>query len=251
MRVEQSSNFLLDIVRSAAEGDFGLAPFQRQYAWTKDDVEKLLKSLVRKWPIGSFTLWTPPSADRELYPTKGRLGPLEHDESVRVLILDGQNRLASLIYASLVQSAPTSPAHPYSDEEIDVWFGEEILVADFATKSITFMHPSEAWTATRIPFGDIMDSTVFDRRRSMEVWQRAMDNGMTDEALDWLLDTLPNRIRETRVTTTNLLDATLEEARECYMTVCRAGQAITDEEFDRAFSYTPASSNAQRKGPTL
>ncbi|MCV9964559.1 DUF262 domain-containing protein [Pararhizobium sp. BT-229] len=248
MRVEQQSTFLLDMVRNAADGNLGLAPFQRQYVWTKEDVEKLMKSMLNKWPIGSFTTWTPEREERGLYPTKGRLGPVEHPKDVQTLVLDGQNRLASLIYASLVQSAPTEPAHPYSEREIDVWFGEEILVADFETKSITFMLPEESWSATRVPFGEIMDGTIFNRKRQMGIFRRALDLGMTDEAFNWLLDKIPNRVREARVTVTNLRDATLEEARECYMTICKAGQPISDEEFDMAFSYSiPAA--ATSKGP--
>lgn len=249
MRVEQTSSFLLDIVRGAGQGRYGLAPFQRQYVWDREDVEKLLKSLVREWPIGSFTLWTPPSADRELYPTKGRLGPIEHDESVSTLILDGQNRISTLIYASLVQTAPAAPAHPYSPEEIAVWFGDEVLVADYETKSITFMHPDEAWSATRVPFGNLMDCTVLRRARPTDLWEKAISGyGMQDDALNWLLDELPGRVREARVPITNLRDATLEEARDCYMTICRAGQPITDHEFDFAFTYAgPSASN--NKGP--
>lgn len=250
MRVEQSSTFLLDIVRGAGHGQYGLAPFQRQYAWTREDVEKLMVSLIRKWPLGSFTLWTPPDEDRELYPTKGRLGPLEHAENVPVLILDGQNRLASLIYASLLSSAPSDPSHPYSECETEVWFGDEILVADFETKSVTFMPPEVSWSATRIPFGEIMDGTVFNRKRQMDVFRKALDLGMSDEAFNWLLDKLPNRVREARVTVTNLLEATFEEARECYMTICRAGQPISDEEFDRAFTYSaPTASGTEGPRP--
>ncbi len=250
MRVEQTSSFLLDIVSRCSKGEYGLAPFQREYAWNRNDVESLLKSLMKKWPVGSFTMWTP--TEPGMYPTKGRLGPLEHPENVNELILDGQNRLASLIYASLLQTAPAHPEHPYSEREIEVWFGDEILVADFETKSISFMSPEAAWTNTRAPFGEIMDAAVFRRKRQIDVFNRMLDMGMSDESFNWLVDTVPNRVREARVTVTRLLDATLEEARECYMTICRAGQAISDEEFDRAFAYgnnTPDASTTKAPRP--
>ncbi|MCS4089297.1 DUF262 domain-containing protein [Rhizobium sp. BK176] len=237
MRVEQSSDFLIDIARQAAGGGLGLAPFQRQYVWTKEDVEKLLKSMLNKWPIGSLTTWTPSAADRGQYPTKGRLGPVEHPEDVETLVLDGQNRLASLIYASLVHQAPADPAHPYSDSEIDVWFGDEILVADYSTKSVTFRQRDQAWSATSAPFGDLMDAFVFSRGRQFDVLTAGERHGMADPAMQWLMNDLPGFVRSARITITNLRDATLEEARECYMTICRAGQPISDEEFDLAFSY--------------
>lgn len=237
MRVEQSSTFLLDVVRETAKGTLGLAPFQRQYVWKKDDVEKLMKSLLNRWPIGSFTTWTPPKEERGQYPTKGRLGPVEHPEDVATLVLDGQNRLASLVYASLVQTAPLNPEHPYSEQELDVWFGDEVLVADAKTKSITFMPRDVAWSDTRAPFGELMDAAVFDRKRQFDVFNRILDHGTDDETFNWLTDTVPSQVRGARVTVTGLLDATFEQARECYTTICRAGQPISDEEFDMAFSY--------------
>lgn len=244
MRVEQTSSFLLDIVRGCYSSvDFGLAPFQRDYAWTKHDVESLLKSLTRRWPVGSFTIWQP--SEPGLYPTKGRLGPIEHPRNVRNLILDGQNRLASLIYASLIQSASKNPEHPYSAREIEVWFGNDILVADYATKSISFMSPDEAWSDTRAPFGDIMDATVFNRKRQFDVSSKLMDLGASDDAFDWLMDAVPSSIREARITVTTLLDASLDEARDCYLTICRAGQPISDKEFDYAFSYGDSDQTSQ------
>lgn len=248
MRVEQSSNFLIDMVIEAANGGLGLAPFQRQYVWTKEDVEKLMKSMLNKWPVGSLTTWTPSSEDRGRFPTKGRLGPVEHPEDVETLVLDGQNRLASLIYASLLNEAPVDPAHPYSQQEIDVWFGDEILVADFATKSVTFRPRGEAWSATSAPIGDIMDAMVFTRARQFEVLTTAERHGMDEWTMQWLMNDVPGFVRSARITTTNLRDATLDEARECYMTICRAGQPISDEEFDMVFSYTNLAPQTS-KGP--
>jgi len=243
MRIEQNSTFLLDLVRGTGKGQYGLAPFQRQYVWNRDDVEKLLRSIMRRWPIGSFTLWSPVRAEREFFSTRGRIGPVEHAPDVETLILDGQNRLASLVYATLVQTAPASPAHPYSQEELDVWFGDDILVADFGERAIRFMPSAQAWSATKMPFGMIMDATVFNRIRQWDVFSRAQELGVADEALNWFMDEIPAMVREARVTATHLIGATLEEARECYMTICRAGQPISDEEFDLAFNYrqTPAS----------
>ncbi|MNL63926.1 hypothetical protein D3C87_1880970 [compost metagenome] len=71
---------------------------------------------------------------------------------------------------------------------------------------------------------------------------------MTDSAFNWLLDEIPNRVREARITVTHLQDATLAEARECYMTICRAGQPISDDEFDMAFNYSVPSASTS-KGP--
>lgn len=249
MQVQQSSTFLLYIVRDASRGEMGLAPFQRQYVWEKDDVEKMMKSILRRWPIGSFTLWTPTDEERHLVRTRGRMGPVAHDPDVSTLILDGQNRLSSLIYASRLQDAAAAPEYPYSEQELDVWFGDEVLVADAATRDITFRPSSEQWSETAAPFGFIMDSQIFDRKRQREVLQRIPMHGWSDATIDFLFDEVAACVREAQVTTTTLVDATFEEAKECYMTICRAGQPISEEEFEMAFSARLSDPALSAPGP--
>jgi hypothetical protein len=245
MRVQQNSSFLIDIVRAAENGYFGLAPFQRNYVWTRDDVLKLMKSVVREWPLGAFTTWEPVPEERGLYPSRGRLGPVKHPELVNTLILDGQNRLASLIYASRLHDA--DPAADYSAEELEVWFGDEILAIDGARREVLFMPREEAWGPTCMPFGDVMDAMIFRKRtRSVDLYQKALSLGMDDETLDWITDKLPHSVLTARVVVTNLMHASFEEAKECYMTICRAGQPISDAEFEMAFSYAPPAREGMR-----
>lgn len=239
MRVEQHGTFLLDIIRDVADGNCGLAPFQRAYAWEKEDVEKLMLSILRKWPVGSFTLWSPRREEQHDYVSRGRIGPIEHSPDASTLILDGQNRLASLVFASFIPTSNMTPETPYSDQELKVWFGSQVLVADAEQKRVVFVDEANAWSPTRAPFGEIMNATIFRRGRPLDVFDRMRSFGMSDHDLNWMLDDLPDFVRASRVTTTNLLNASYEEAKECYLTICRAGQPISEEEFEAAFNHRP------------
>jgi uncharacterized protein with ParB-like and HNH nuclease domain len=94
MHIEERHDFLGQYVRNATNGQFGIAGFQRRYAWTKTDIESFLESVSDKLSIGGFLLWklTKEQLGQGRL-SKGRIGPVEHAASTPTLILDGQNRL--------------------------------------------------------------------------------------------------------------------------------------------------------------
>jgi uncharacterized protein with ParB-like and HNH nuclease domain len=50
---------LIDLIRQLDTGDIALPDMQRDYVWRPPKVERLLDSLYRGWPVGSFYLWRP------------------------------------------------------------------------------------------------------------------------------------------------------------------------------------------------
>lgn len=86
---------LIDLIRQLDTWDLALPNMQRDYVWKPPKVEKLLDSLYRGWPVGSFCLWHP-----------GKKQPTKDDRHRKVgsghpvkYLLDGQQRLASLARA--------------------------------------------------------------------------------------------------------------------------------------------------------
>ena len=45
---------LIDLIRQFDTGDIALPNMQRDYVWRPQKVEKLLESLYKHWPVGSF-----------------------------------------------------------------------------------------------------------------------------------------------------------------------------------------------------
>ncbi len=83
---------LIDLIRQFDTGDIALPNMQRDYVWRPLKVERLLESLYRGWPVGSFYLWRPTKKQ----PKKAHhLRKVVSNEPVKYL-LDGQQRLASL-----------------------------------------------------------------------------------------------------------------------------------------------------------
>jgi hypothetical protein len=83
---------LIDLIHQFDTGDIALPNMQRDYVWRPPKVERLLDSLYRGWPVGSFYLWRPSKKQpkKDQHSAKSFSG-----EPVRYL-LDGQQRLASL-----------------------------------------------------------------------------------------------------------------------------------------------------------
>jgi hypothetical protein len=78
------------------EGNFKLPKFQRDFVWTKGQTAKLLDSMIKGYPIGTFILWR---TDEELRAIKN-IGNSDLPElpkgHIVSYVLDGQQRITSL-----------------------------------------------------------------------------------------------------------------------------------------------------------
>src|SRR4051812_13373417 len=91
---------LVRLVEQAYEGRLCLPNFQRDFVWPRDQVADLIRSVLRRYYIGSLLLLRcdpehPPFAPIFVRGAK----PSHHEPRPDLLILDGQQRLTSLLYA--------------------------------------------------------------------------------------------------------------------------------------------------------
>jgi hypothetical protein len=91
---------IVGLVEQAHEGKICLPNFQRDFVWTREEVADLVRSIVRGYFIGSLLLLrcdpaSPPFAPVFLRGAK----PPYRETRPDLLVLDGQQRLSSLIYA--------------------------------------------------------------------------------------------------------------------------------------------------------
>ena len=85
--IEKTSNYLLP-------------SFQRRYIWDEDDVLALLDSIKNGYPIGNIILWRKPEGYKpeEIDPlSKPLIGDIKEDASSTYFVIDGQQRLTSLL----------------------------------------------------------------------------------------------------------------------------------------------------------
>lgn len=88
------------LVRKTYEAEYCIPNFQRDFVWTRDEVADLLRSILRGYFIGSLLLLgcdpeRPPFAPVRLRGAK----PSSDKPRPNMLVLDGQQRLTSLVYA--------------------------------------------------------------------------------------------------------------------------------------------------------
>lgn len=102
IRLEASSFSVEHLLGRVRAGEVRVPSFQRRFKWTRSDVEKLVDSIHRSYPIGTLLLWKRPGPAERLV-----LGDLAFDvaSSDSVLwVVDGQQRLTSLANVLLTDS---------------------------------------------------------------------------------------------------------------------------------------------------
>lgn len=117
MEITPDKRKIVGLVEKAHEGKICLPNFQRDFVWTREEVADLVRSIIRGYFIGSLLLLrcdpnNPPFAPEFL---RGSV-PQLNDPHPEHLVLDGQQRLSSLIYAL------TAPDLSLKDSSQRRWF---------------------------------------------------------------------------------------------------------------------------------
>lgn len=90
-----------DLINEIQKGIVKIPKFQRDFVWTIDKTAKLLDSILKGYPIGTFILW---QTDERINDIKnvGNLNIPDTPDGVKVqYVLDGQQRITSLFAAYL------------------------------------------------------------------------------------------------------------------------------------------------------
>lgn len=88
---------LAEIIDDIHRGRLRIPRFQRDFVWEKSKVIKLLDSIYKEYPIGSFFLWDAPQKYYKFYRDIAELNLPKPDKYEKLqFILDGQQRLTSL-----------------------------------------------------------------------------------------------------------------------------------------------------------
>jgi hypothetical protein len=90
-----------DLIHEIQKGIIKIPKFQRDFVWTIDKTAKLLDSILKGYPIGTFILW---QTDERINDIKnvGNLDIPDTPDGVKVqYVLDGQQRITSLFAAYL------------------------------------------------------------------------------------------------------------------------------------------------------
>lgn len=116
------------------EGNIKIPQFQREFVWKKEDAAKLLDSVVKGYPIGSFILWETKSRLRSVKNIGGIALPNANEGEFLYYVLDGQQRITS-IYASML--GVKIEKEDYSQLYVDLTAdgSQEIVILDVEGKT--------------------------------------------------------------------------------------------------------------------
>lgn len=101
MLLSKPSHLTYEQLKSKIEtGNMLIPQFQRDFVWNKAEAAKLLDSILKGYPIGSFILWETKERLRTIKNIGGISLPTPKAGDSVYYVLDGQQRITS-IYASL------------------------------------------------------------------------------------------------------------------------------------------------------
>jgi hypothetical protein len=120
-----------ELIFDIGNNNLVLPEFQREYVWTRDQTKKLIESLFKEYPIGSFLFWktnTPP--DLKNIPKNSV------NSGIYQVILDGQQRLTAL-YLLITGDIPPF----YKEREIE--FDPRDLYFNLSNTEFKYHKPTE------------------------------------------------------------------------------------------------------------
>jgi hypothetical protein len=128
-----------DIVTNVNNGIYQIPKFQRDFVWSKEQTAKLIDSLLKGFPIGSFILWKTNQRLKSLKKIGGKILNEANDGDYVYYILDGQQRMTSL-YLALegVEIGKNNYKEIYIDIEKDIETDDEICTLEKTDRCITF-----------------------------------------------------------------------------------------------------------------
>jgi Protein of unknown function DUF262 len=181
MEIFPDKRNIVGLVDQACEGKICLPNFQRDFVWAREEVADLIRSIVRGYFIGSLLLLRCDANNPPFAPVFLRgASPLTQEPRPEYLILDGQQRISSLIYAL------TAPDLSLKDSSQRRWFflnldsllsepDSDEIVFDRARRELRGLDTAETqYTQRTLPCTALLTQRAFyEWRDGFEDWLRS------------------------------------------------------------------------------
>lgn len=210
---------LADLRSKVSQGSIKIPKFQRDYIWSKAQAAKLLDSILKGYPVGTFILWRTKERLREVR----ELGNLKFqpapDGDYINYVLDGQQRMTSLV-ASL--EGAVVERDPGRTDFKDIWV--DLAAAD------------GDWVVTE-PDTERIDD--FIRFCDLYEGDFRLLASFPDQYHE-LLSTLSSRLKEYQFSMIAVEDAPIDVATEIFTRINVTGRRLTLFEIMVATTYSEA-----------
>jgi hypothetical protein len=236
---------LHQIVKEVMRGDIRVPRFQRpgtQTTWRPEQRGDLLDSLYRSFPVGTILLWSTTTPIPTFDVIGGfRVPPLADTRAIRRLLLDGHQRLSTLVQilgpglvadlASEGIQVVTEPrANGESSEQTEQWVFELDPGgrSDNSRERFVLLKPDQKRTSSQVPLNTVLDRTELNR------WIRQAP--VTDEQ-SRAADSLRDRLREYSMPVAVLAADSLKEATESFKRINSSGTPMSDFHMVAALAF--------------
>lgn len=216
LKPEPGSFQIVDIKYQIERGEMKIPQFQRDFVWNKEESSKLMDSIIKGYPIGTFTFWK----TKDRLRTVKNVGALQLPDSPPNdyvnYVLDGQQRITS-IYACL--KGVTIGTEDYSKMYINLMATEE---EDIITVETDGLEDDEY-----ISLQDILEGNM------AAIYPRYSGNSYSLNKISEYQRKL-NSYSFSRI---ELLDASLEIATEVFTRINTTGKSLNVFEIMCAKTY--------------
>ena len=172
MEITPAQKKISSLVEEAYDGSLCIPDFQRDFRWPPEDVADLLRSILRGYFIGSLLLLECAGNVPPFYPIRLRGSKPNNDApSPEKLVLDGQQRLTSLLYAFYEQDfglkGSKTPRRFFLNLKLlreDPDDDEIVFHRDVATAERESLYSSEKqWSDGIVPLTKLVNNDVWAR----------------------------------------------------------------------------------------
>ena len=191
MEIMPDKRKVVGLVEQAHAGKICLPNFQRDFVWTREEVADLVRSIIRGYFIGSLLLLRCEPANPPFAPVFLRgAEPTYREPRPELLVLDGQQRLSSLIYAL------TAPDLSLKDSSQRRWFfvNLDVLLSEPDSDDVVFDRAKRELRGLDIPEvqyeNRMLPCTVLISQQAFYRWRDGYE--------DWLRANHPDQVERYR-----------------------------------------------------
>lgn len=224
-RPELSTRSVDDLVRDARQGRIRTPQFEGNFGWSASDVLRLFDSIYRGYPIGTLLFWE----TDVLVGSEARFGGVRvsAEPAPAWVVLDGQQRLVSLVASLLYDSATAQPA--------DLKF-----CIHFDLRAGSFMQGTAALPVHALPLTEVADTI-----RYLE-WLRTLPSGDERQALVAAANQVVSALRDYRVSVCVVRSNDIAEALEIFRRLNWRGRPLPEDKIFSAIAPTPMDAISER-----
>jgi len=215
-----------ELMRNIENGIYQIPKFQRDFIWEKERVAKLLDSIIKGYPIGTFILWKTRDRLRSVKKIGSEIFKELPEGDFVYYILDGQQRITSLYLA--VKGIILNDGGNYKEISVDLEEAKKwIKYPEYDGEIVTIEKPKHNLFVT---FYELVNGRTSKLARKF--------GSLVDrDYIEDLIDDLKDMIRGYEFSTIEIENQPLGRVTEIFTRINTAGKTLTLFEIMNAKVY--------------